>query len=91
MVGYTYDGKETQNFEKDCFAKKISGGEIDVYFVKLGEWGNYANRILNPYDLDYFRRTTYIFLKVKKEVFDTYLRFLETHNIIHLLQAERIL
>lgn len=91
LVYYTYEAKQ---LNKDCnqaFAKKLLDEDtnLPLYFIKLGECGNYANRPLNPYDVDYWRQTNYVYFKVKETVFNFYIKFLETRNILYLLHVER--
>lgn len=69
-------------------AKEVDSSQTDnkVYYIKT-----YNNSFVDPFNVDLNRRTKNIFkwVRVKKEVFDLYLRFLRTGSRQALHHAER--
>lgn len=81
-----------------CAKKVVSAREH--YYVKQATGGIEQGRLFNPISPFYNEgsetmsvkskgRSMYEYKKVKKEIFDLYIRFLKTQNSVHLKQAER--
>jgi hypothetical protein len=101
-----YIGKGGKQFNNDChdsLAKStITPRGKELYFVKFTTAGVMAGHIADPWNMYYkdgeerqmnYRtgKATYEYQKVNKEVFDLYIRYLETQNSLYYRQAERLL
>ena len=97
---YTMGATHTED-ENGAMAKKVvySNGKTE-FFVKFATAGAGVGRMLNPWGVYYnvgdehkyektMGRKRYEFRKVSEVVFNNYLKFLETRNERHILNAER--
>lgn len=99
-VGYA-KGRQIVSVDDDtCVAKQIDGENHTVYLIKQGTRGAETGLLYNHMSPTFEERTQnrlhsetgrrqFEFVKVKKEVFDLYLQFLESGNLIYLRKAER--
>jgi hypothetical protein len=64
--------------ESECFAKSVLVAEKEYYFI----WA-WRGDVFDPYGTDILRRSQSFsakFVKVSKELFDNYIKYLKTKN-----------
>ena len=87
--------EEGDQDDYDAFAKRITIGQRDKYYVKRGRHG----RLFNPIglysegtakkQLRHAGKPEWEYKETTQEVFDKYIRFLKTKNVAWLNNAER--
>jgi hypothetical protein len=93
-------GKLTEETNSSYAMRREQPGGITEYFIKFATTGPGVGRILNPWGIyftpgDEFKfekqmgRKRYEFSKVSQNVFENYIKFLETRNTRYILNAER--
>jgi hypothetical protein len=99
-IHYKERGKITDDINGSFAMRRSHPGGLTEYFIKQATAGAGTGRVLNPWGLYYsagdehkfekeMGRKRYQFKKVNKEIFDMYIKFLETRNERHLLNVER--
>jgi len=84
----TFYGKGGNVVENgDCLAKILETGKISYYFVWLTR-GN----LYDPYGIDVLKRNSSVckFVRVSKDVFESYFKYLKTKNRAHYNTANRM-
>lgn len=87
--------------ENEIFAKSSFKGKKDIYLIRHATSGVCCPHFLNPWGVHWKKgdehkldshtgKRVYEFKEVGKEIFDMYVRFLETQKELYYLQAERI-
>lgn len=100
ISGYGKNGFSVNPDSRECLAKKIANKACAIYFVKVAtkgtEKGNLYNHMSPSFDErnsnkfnNEIGKSQYEFAKVSREVFDLYLQFLNSENVIYLRKAER--
>lgn len=81
---YDVDGKESTN--NNIVAKKITINKSSTYYIKYGN-----GVLLDPHGIDKHRvnTNTYTFVRVRENVFNSYMKYLDTKFQRHLNEARR--
>ena len=97
QVGFTTSGKTIDHDNPLCLAKQYG----ETYYIKQQTVGPLGGYLVNPFRMLVFNevemkvfhkpsgKPKYNYVKVDKEVFDYYIKFLTTRNIGWLHNAER--
>jgi hypothetical protein len=97
---YKNDGAITNDTNGSYAMKKEFAGGTTEYYLKYGTVSFVAGAILNPWGIhfnpgDEFKeeremgRKMYEFKQVSKDSFESYIKFLKTKNVRHILNSER--
>lgn len=99
VTGYAWGGAEVDTESDLAHAKRTMEGKRNRYFVQRCTQGMDAGQLRNPLSPFHTPHNRYVghtgqriyeFMEVTAECFQSYLMFLETKNIVHHTQAERL-
>jgi hypothetical protein len=90
---YTDDIPSVSNPEsKHIYAKKLYNNQQTKFFIRVSN----SNKLYNPLSIyddkkttSYFNQNNIRYIQTRKNVFDLYLKFLRTKNVVWFNQAQR--